>query len=90
MDLKNLLFDLRDILDYVAPDDEANIRRGLAALSDELNASLPDYEVSLLHLDGADYLSFAPIAEQGDYWTAMAAAEPAETGDLADFVEEDA
>lgn len=50
-------------LDYAAGQlREAAFRRWIAALADELNSTLPDYEVRLVHLDTDDYLEFVKRA----------------------------
>lgn len=55
------------IMVYLEEVEPANFHRWAASLADELNSSLPDYEVRFVHLDTDDYLEFVkrPV-EVGD------------------------
>jgi len=53
-------FHIGDILDIATGDAEleTRLRRAMCDLADELNSGLGDYEVMIVHLDTADYLTF--------------------------------
>jgi len=61
-----MLFDVGDLLALGAGDAEleGQIGRELRGLADELNSSLPEYEVRLIHLDTYDYLEFVSRDEE--------------------------
>jgi len=68
--MRKIMVRITDLLDVVAGDDgmESRLRRELEDVADELNNVLPGYEVSLVHLDGDDFLSFArPEPTLGDW-----------------------
>jgi len=61
-----VLIPITDLLAIVAGDDalENQMGRELKSLADELNSSLPDYEVRLTHLDTEDYLEFIRSSDE--------------------------
>ena len=68
--MDKIMVRVTDLLDVAAGDDgmENRLRRELADVADELNNMLPEYEVSLVHLDGDDFLSFARPEPTLDDW----------------------
>ena len=81
-----ILVDVSDLADLGASNAEleADLWRGLRNLADELNSSLDGYEVMLVHLDTADYLSFEKRdqADEGEFWAAEQAEREAIVADL--------
>jgi len=65
-----ILIDVTDLLSLTAgnPQLDSDMRRELADLADDLNSSLDGYEVMLVHLDTADYLSFEKRDPTMDEW----------------------
>jgi len=82
------LIDVTDLLALGAGDPQldSDIRHELADLADELNSSLDGYEVMLVHLDLADYLSFEERhqADDGDgaFWALEQAERAAIVADM--------
>jgi len=64
--MNRILISITDLLDIVARDDsqELQLYRELQELADELNSSLPDYEVRLIHLDTEDYFEFIRASDE--------------------------
>lgn len=60
--MSSILIYATGLIDVAAGNDEKEneMLREMRKLADELNCSLPDYEVRLIHLDTADYLEFLP------------------------------
>jgi len=56
-------FDIGRILDVASGDAEleSRLRRAMHDLADELNSALGDQEVTIVHLDTADYLVFERV-----------------------------
>jgi hypothetical protein len=57
-DARNLLGEYQRLDEAAGRLRTAAFQQWIAALADELNSSLADYEVRLVHLDTADYLEF--------------------------------
>ena len=70
--MSRILIDVGQVKMIAAGDSilAAEMQRELETLADELNAALPEYEVSLVHLDTEDCLSFTPrdiVTDDDDY-----------------------
>ena len=67
---KRILVYIGDLVDITEGDEhEASMWRELRRLVDELNSALAGYEVTLLHLDTADYIAFIKRdPTEGAYW----------------------
>jgi hypothetical protein len=61
-----ILININNLMYIVAGEDalEAQLTRELKTLADELNSTLPDYEVRLIHLDTDDYLEFIRASDE--------------------------
>jgi len=65
------LVDVTDLLALGAgiPELESGLGHEMRDLADEFNSALDGYEVSLVHLDTADYLQFVRVdPTEGAYW----------------------